>query len=1028
MAVVAPAPNDRKRVKVYELRDNDWFDRGTGLCSAQVIDDEPRIYVESEDEPGRMLLESRIRRDDGYQKQQETLIVWTEPGGTDMALSFQEAEGCAVIWEFVSNVQQQMLAFTGPDDSLSDDALDASFTNPVTLPPPELGNLAEIEQRIRHASIGPGRISLTKFLVREEYLLKLLPLVSDAEDLESLPDLHRLCNIMKSIILLNDNTLIELVVSDHVISGVVGALEYDPDFPAHKANHRQYLNDRSRYKEVVPIKDPLIMRKIRHTWRLQYLKDVVLARILDDPTFSVLNSLIFFNQVDIVQHLQNNTPFLNELFAVFNPKNIDNKRKEDAVQFLHQCAAIAKNLQAPARANLLANFIGHGLFSVIAFAVKHPNPALRTTGIDILVALLDHDPLMMRGYMLKAVNENRVPLTDTLIDLLHAETDLGVKNQLADAIKVLLDPQVPIQDPLSRAGADFLTKLRAQNPAPDTFVQNHFDESAKRLFLPLKKLESRESLNDLTFQEVSLYSHLVDILTFFVRQHYLRCRGFMHGESLTPRVAQLLTVPQKHLKLNTFYVAQMTHNNIFELILNIVYETMPRDNLLNSACLDLFEFVKRENIKTIIIHVVEKYRDILKNITYVDTFQHLIFRYDQLQGYGAAAEADATLFSQDESGTPRMIINGGQRWHGVRGMDAAEEEYFDTSDDEEDEVCFSSREFEHDERGQEGEERDKSVKFNQAHCYRDGTSVLIVDYQQDKQQQMDTTATNANANASTAIAVNGSASPVLKPLVDYPDDDDEDAMDINVQGQPQSSDSVVMPIDQAQPQPQPQQQTQTQPETASTSSPDHPTTTSSPRLPAHRYTEKRRREEDDDDDELVKLSSGTKRRSSSLSSIGSSSGSVGIGIGSLRKKKSFSGMGKNDERERSGADETGTGPGGTGAKKISISLNLSSFKAGAARGGKNVPAGAGTSVGVGVESGTSQTVGSPAAATSTTLIAEGEEDTPEKTDGGSGVVASDASDVDDDDDGGGGGGGGGGGASGDSGGREARRSVGVGAT
>lgn len=28
----------------------------------------------------------------------DTLIVWTEPSGTDMALSFQEAEGCASIW------------------------------------------------------------------------------------------------------------------------------------------------------------------------------------------------------------------------------------------------------------------------------------------------------------------------------------------------------------------------------------------------------------------------------------------------------------------------------------------------------------------------------------------------------------------------------------------------------------------------------------------------------------------------------------------------------------------------------------------------------------------------------------------------------------------------------------------------------------------------------------------------------------------------------------------------------------------
>ncbi len=28
----------------------------------------------------------------------DTLIVWTESNGTDMALSFQEAEGCAAIW------------------------------------------------------------------------------------------------------------------------------------------------------------------------------------------------------------------------------------------------------------------------------------------------------------------------------------------------------------------------------------------------------------------------------------------------------------------------------------------------------------------------------------------------------------------------------------------------------------------------------------------------------------------------------------------------------------------------------------------------------------------------------------------------------------------------------------------------------------------------------------------------------------------------------------------------------------------
>lgn len=40
----------------------------------------------------------------------------------------------------------------------------------------------------------------------------------------------------------------------------------------------------------------------------------------------------------------------------------------------------------------------------------------------------------------------------------------------------------------------------------------------------------------------------------------------------------------------------MIKNNLFEPILNVVLETMPRDNLLNSACLEFFEFIRRVRI------------------------------------------------------------------------------------------------------------------------------------------------------------------------------------------------------------------------------------------------------------------------------------------------------------------------------------------------------------------------------------------------------------------------------------------------
>jgi len=109
------------------------------------------------------------------------------------------------------------------DDALSDD-LDNIQT--VVLPAPELVNLPEIDHLMRAASIAQAsRDALSKCVLRDEYIHKLLPLVTVAEDLESIDDLHRLCNIMKSLILLNDTTIIETVVTDPVILGVVGALE-----------------------------------------------------------------------------------------------------------------------------------------------------------------------------------------------------------------------------------------------------------------------------------------------------------------------------------------------------------------------------------------------------------------------------------------------------------------------------------------------------------------------------------------------------------------------------------------------------------------------------------------------------------------------------------------------------------------------------------------------------------------------------------------------------------------------------------
>lgn len=47
----------------------------------------------------RNVLESKIQLDTIYQKQQGTLIVWSESETCDLALSFQEKTGCTELWE-----------------------------------------------------------------------------------------------------------------------------------------------------------------------------------------------------------------------------------------------------------------------------------------------------------------------------------------------------------------------------------------------------------------------------------------------------------------------------------------------------------------------------------------------------------------------------------------------------------------------------------------------------------------------------------------------------------------------------------------------------------------------------------------------------------------------------------------------------------------------------------------------------------------------------------------------------------------
>lgn len=71
--------------------------------------------------------------------------------------------------------------------------------------------------------------------------------------------------------------------------------------------------------------------------------------------------------------------------------------------------------------------------------------------------------------------------------------------------------------------------------------------------------------------------------------------------------------------------------NLFAPVVEAFIRNNGRYNLLESAILELFEFIKLEDIKSLCTYVVENFEKIFEEIQYVQTFKNLKNKYDQHQ-------------------------------------------------------------------------------------------------------------------------------------------------------------------------------------------------------------------------------------------------------------------------------------------------------------------------------------------------------------------------------------------------------------
>jgi hypothetical protein len=236
---------------------------------------------------------------------ENTIITWLDDDiGTDVALSFQEEDGCAAIWDRIQGVPDNLPASgTGPQigpqlpnsspahvespsvrNSLNMTNTGASAPNAATaanaptngtvntggmaqgspapggagvaggvsapqqrsavcikLPWPEVRTLPDINKALNDIPLAQRERVAMNIHNEGHYLPRLLEVFSQCEDIDDREALSHLYSIIKCLIMMNDMQLVEQMVSDQFFWGVVGALEYDPDLAPKKAEHRSFL-------------------------------------------------------------------------------------------------------------------------------------------------------------------------------------------------------------------------------------------------------------------------------------------------------------------------------------------------------------------------------------------------------------------------------------------------------------------------------------------------------------------------------------------------------------------------------------------------------------------------------------------------------------------------------------------------------------------------------------------------------------------------------------------------------------------
>ncbi|KAK3160792.1 hypothetical protein QOZ80_1BG0064540 [Eleusine coracana subsp. coracana] len=693
VSVTAAHPHNMQRVKVYRLTDGGkWDDQGTGHVSIEYIEGSKELGLTVlDEEDNETLLVHNITSEDIYRKQEETIISWRDhEAATELALSFQEATGCSYIWDNICDIQRNLqfnnlgaleVAPRHSSESLeasrilhsNDDSFRSVNSEFRELPPVELSNLPLLLKTILEGGI-TDQIRVAELITQDrDFFPKLVDIFRMCEDLDNFDDLHMIFKLVKGIIMLNSQSIFDKIFSDEFILDIIGALEYDPEVPRLQ-RHRAFLKNHVVFKEAIPIKNVSVVSRIHQTYRIGYLKDVILPRVLDDATLASLNTMIHTNNASVISLLKDDTLFIRELFAKMRSSDVSMESKRELVLFLHEFCTLSKSLPLVQQLRLFRDLSGEGVFEIISNVLQSQDRKIVSAGTDILILFLNQDPNLLRSYI---VQQEGNSLLGLLVEGMVTDFGEEMHCQFLEILRILMDSFT-----MSGAHRDVIIEI---------FYERHLDYLVDVIASSCSLRNISRTSNSVGIgrnakvQRIKpeILLNVCELLCFCVVHHpyRIKCNFLMNNAiekilMLTRRRERFLVVAAVRFmrtiisRNDEHLIRHVVKFNLLKPIIDAFVENGDRYNMLHSGVLELLEYIRKENLKSLIIYVVESFWDLLAKFEHFGSIQAFKLKYQQY------LESVETRLSGSVPDTRKKAEE--------RGLEKEEEDYFNEDSDEED--------------------------------------------------------------------------------------------------------------------------------------------------------------------------------------------------------------------------------------------------------------------------------------------------------------------------------------------------------